>query len=989
MMSVRARIERADVKIVAILAVTGVLIAIGILNFWARLDWPSVPYDGVIWSQTDGQIVAQSIEPGSPAERAGLRPGDVLTGISLDGGYNFDEVARVSDVQLYLNEAKVGSPISYLIERRNRLGQVSRWAADIDQLTSEPRKLWRHIYLGLVGWAYLIIGLYVLLRKRRTPHGVHFYAICLTAFVAYFYSFTRELNRLDWIVFYADSFALILLSPLFLHFCAVFPERRQVLQRHRWLIGVIYLPAALLLGLEILLATSASSLGEWAGRLRAGLDVAEHHVQFPAGFLGGGLLLLYSFLQAPTPILKQQLKWVVWGSVGIVPIAGFLVYQKVATTPVSPVVEVLAVIPLIFIPLSFGYSIVRYRLMDVDVIMRRSLVHLMAVAVVAGMFILLLLAAKDFVVGKAPAWVTTLIVGGALALAMLFAPLKHYIQVRIDRLFYGERYDARTGVRQLAQMLSTMTALEPLLQSISQRLRCMLSVDQLALFIREETAPTGFRLAHADGLQGEVRLPRELVERLQGSPPGYRIISLDEDEAWFMDRDAGVGSGVRGHESLMLNDQLGGLWYFVPCLARERLVAIIGLGRTSSGELLTSEDIELLTAIAPYVAVAIENSMLYQEQARRAEELAHLKEFSESIIESINVGILAVDPQGVITTCNSALEELLGIDRSRALQRKIDEVLDPELIRALRNVIGRPGWAVSDPGNIYKIRTTSNDGRELYLNVSIAPFETKGGETVGSLIVIEDITERLRLEQQLQQREKLSSIGLLAAGVAHEVNTPLTGISSYTQMLLKQLPPTDPRHKLLVKIHEQAQRASNIVTSLLNFSRMEATDFIALDIHKVIEDTLQLVEPQLRGRRVKVIRHYEEGLPTVLGNATKLQQVFMNLLLNARDAMPDGGRLTIRTFVDGFMVGIEIEDTGVGIPPEHIRRIYDPFFTTKGVGRGTGLGLALSYGIIQEHSGRIHVESRVGQGTQFTIYLPTAEVPASRPQPALRAVSGD
>lgn len=971
-MDVIARLKRTDLQTIAILAVTGALITIGVLNLWARLDWPLVPYDGVIWSEANGHIVAQRIEPGSPADRAGLRPDDVLTGISLDGGYNFDEVTRATDVQLYLDETKVGSPISYLIERGHRLGQVSRWAADIDRLTSEPHKLWRHIYLALVGWAYLLIGLYVLIRQRRTPHSFHFYAICLTAFVAYFYSFTRELDRLDWIVFYADSFALVLLSPLFLHFCAVFPERRKLVERHRWLIGAIYLPAALLLGLEVLLATSVGSLGEWAGRLRAGLDFAEHQVQFPAGFLGGGLLLFYSFLRAQTPILKQQLKWVVWGSLGIIPITGLLVYQQFVATPVSPVLEALAVIPLIFIPLSFGYSIVRYRLMDVDVIMRRSLVHLIATAVVAGMFILLLVAAKDFVVGKAPAWVTTMIVVGALALAMLFAPLKNYIQVRIDRLFYGERYDARTGVRQFAHMLSTMTALEPLLRSISERLRSMLSVDKLALFIRDEAVPSGFRLAHAESLHNGFRLSDDLVKFLQRPSAGYRIVSLDEED----------GNGLS-------NAEAGGLCYFVPCLARDQLIAIIGLGRTSAGELLTSEDIELLTAIAPYVAVAVENSLLYQEQAQRAEELAHLKEFSESIIESINVGILAVDPQGVITTWNSALEELMGIDRSKALGRKIHEVLDPELIRALRNVIGQPSWAVVDPRSIYKIRTVSDDNRELYLNVSIAPFETIGGETVGSLIVIEDISERLRLEQQLQQSEKLSSIGLLAAGVAHEVNTPLTGISSYAQMLLKQLPQTDPRYKLLVKIEEQAQRASNIVTSLLNFSRMETTEFVQLDIHKVIDDTLQLVEPQLRGRRVKLLRHYASGLPSVLGNATKLQQVFMNLVLNARDAMPDGGTLSIKTFMNGFMVGIEVEDTGTGIPPENVRRIYDPFFTTKGVGRGTGLGLALSYGIIQEHSGRIHVESQVGQGTQFTIYLPSAEVPVSRRQPALRLVSGD
>jgi hypothetical protein len=970
-MEVAAKLKPTDWRTIAILAITGALITIGVLNLRARLDHPLVPYDGVLWVDTEQGIVAQSVEPGSPADRTGVRRGDLLSGISLDGGRQFDQVTEAAKVQIYLEEAKVGNPISYLIERRNLAGQVSRWAADITELTPEPQKLWQHIYMAIIGWVYLIIGLYVLIRQRRARHTLHFYSICLTAFVVYFYSYTRQLDRLDWIVFFADNIALIFLAPLFLHFCAVFPEKRKILGRHPWLVLALYAPAILMLILEASLPRLAPSLGQQIKIARVQLDFFEEKIQFPLCFLGGGALLLHTFLKAQNPVLKQQMKWVVWGLVGIVPFTGFLIYKQVVQSP-SPLLEAMAIVPLIFIPLSFGYSIVRYRLMDVDVIMRRSLVHLITTAVVAGLFILLLVAARDFVTGVAPAWVTTMIVAGALVLAMLFAPLKNYLQVRIDRLFYGERYNARTGVREFARMLSTMTTLEPLLSSVSGRLRRMLSVDKIAVFIRDETEPSRFRMAHLEGIPADSRLSTDFVEFLQQQPDGHRIVSLDENQA-----------------SLIAGADLGGLCYFVPCVARDRIIAVLGLGRTMGGDLLTSEDIELLWAIAPYVAIAVENSLLYQEQAKRAGELAHLKEFSESIIESINVGILAVDPRGIITTWNSALEELLGMDRKDALGRKVYQVLDPELVRALRDVIGEARWAVQDSRSIYKFRITTSDGRELCLNISITPFETKGGERVGSLIVVEDVSHRLRLEQQLQQSEKLSSIGLLAAGVAHEVNTPLTGISSYAQMLLKQLPKTDPRYNLLVKIEEQAQRASNIVTSLLNFSRVETTEFTELDVHRILEDTLRLIEPQLRGRRVRLVKHYNDDVSNVMGNATKLQQVFMNLVLNARDAMPDGGLLTIRTYSTDSMVGIDVVDTGIGIPPENIRQIYDPFFTTKGIGRGTGLGLALSYGIIHEHGGRIHVESQVGKGTQFSIYLPCKQIPVSHRQAELRLASGD
>jgi signal transduction histidine kinase len=234
------------------------------------------------------------------------------------------------------------------------------------------------------------------------------------------------------------------------------------------------------------------------------------------------------------------------------------------------------------------------------------------------------------------------------------------------------------------------------------------------------------------------------------------------------------------------------------------------------------------------------------------------------------------------------------------------------------------------------------------------------------------VTTTARLEEQSQQREKLSSIGLLAAGVAHEVNTPLTGVSSYTQMLLGMLPETDPKHALLQKVRRQADRASNIVNNLLNFSRTgSATEFTEVDVHRVLDDTLQLLEPQLRRSQIEIVRDYAPGLPHVYGNAGKLQQVFTNLLLNARDAIPEGGRITLKTTLLETDVQIEVADTGIGIAPENIAKIYDPFFTTKGVGRGTGLGLAVTYGIVQEHDGHIAVHSAPGHGTTFRITLPT------------------
>jgi two-component system NtrC family sensor kinase len=276
---------------------------------------------------------------------------------------------------------------------------------------------------------------------------------------------------------------------------------------------------------------------------------------------------------------------------------------------------------------------------------------------------------------------------------------------------------------------------------------------------------------------------------------------------------------------------------------------------------------------------------------------------------------------------------------------------------------------------LYRVPLTSrhpNDARRLLVNVGTVPLRTPDGSTAGTLLMFEDITGRVQLEEQLQITEKMASIGLLAAGVAHEVNTPLTGISSFTQMLLQGADPDDPRTPLLEKIERQTFRAAKIVNSLLNLARPTNTDRGAVDLNVVINDVLSLLDHQLKAGRIKVRKDLASPAPIVRGIEYKLQQVFLNLFLNARDAMPKGGWLSIATSFENGAAVVHIADTGSGIPEEQLSRIYDPFFTTKSIGQGTGLGLSITYGIVREHEGHITCHSAVGQGTRFTLALPLA-----------------
>jgi signal transduction histidine kinase len=273
---------------------------------------------------------------------------------------------------------------------------------------------------------------------------------------------------------------------------------------------------------------------------------------------------------------------------------------------------------------------------------------------------------------------------------------------------------------------------------------------------------------------------------------------------------------------------------------------------------------------------------------------------------------------------------------------------------------------------------------EATLNIAITPLVSKDQEQIGRLIIIDDVTDRAELEQRLVQADKLSSIGLLAAGVAHEVNTPLAVISTYAQMLAKQVAEDSQKSLILEKIAKQTFRASEIVNSLLNFSRTSTTSYGGVSINKVVQETLSLLEHQFVKSGIQIKTDLDPDVPLVHGNGSKLQQVFLNLFLNARDAMGTGGTLEVRSWADGLGARIEVSDTGHGIAPENLHRIYDPFFTTKGAKKGTGLGLSVTYGIIQEHGGSIEVSNRRGGGATFRVELPLA-VPGSARKPVTAA----
>jgi PAS domain S-box-containing protein len=524
--------------------------------------------------------------------------------------------------------------------------------------------------------------------------------------------------------------------------------------------------------------------------------------------------------------------------------------------------------------------------------------------------------------------------------------------------------------------LSSETNLQALLHSLIEQLPRTLLVARVAIFLAppEGSRDSRLRLAASHGLQPEVSSTQSALD--SGSL-NLDLGFLNFDEA----RDHSHIFLENAQQALHLPEaqqrtaaQLD-LNYYLPCRVASgdshatRTIAVIGLGRTLGGDFLSSEDVELLASLASYIGIALQNASLYARLEEKIGEFERLKEFNENIVESINVGILAIDLSDRVESWNAQMEAMYAFSRSEALGQDLRSVFPAEFVEALDGFRNEQGVH-----HLYKFPLTTRAGEQRTTNLAVAPLLSRDFVTVGRIILVDDITERMTLEAQLTQADKLSSIGLLAAGVAHEINTPLAVISSYAQMLSKQMRGDARLGPVLDKITQQSFRAAEIANGLLNFSRTSTTEFRDTNLNQVIRDTLSLLEHQFKTAQIVIDLELTEELPSINGNSGKLQQVFLNLLLNAKDAMPGGGRLRVATLANGHVEAL-ISDSGSGIAPEHLKRIYDPFFTTKttprpGERRGTGLGLSVSYGIIQEHAGKIHVESAIGTGTTFHLEFP-------------------
>ncbi len=939
--------------------VVAVLGCLAVANVAVQATWRAVA-DGVRWEQRPEGLVAATVEPGTAGARAGLLPGDVL--LDVDG----EPVESHADLRVLLRGG--GGRDAPLIYTVLRLRESQAYRVTVERVPAVNLPV--YLVLAGVGLFGLLVGASVRIRRPGHQATLHFFWLTVAFFGVFAFSFSGRLDRLDWVFFWADEVSLLMLAPLFLHFALVFPERSSGWMRR--LPGVRVLPAVYAPALLLGAAQAAAVLqGRGSGGFTGTVEtIWELQHLYLAGCILGGLAAMITALRRVTSVTaRRQLRWVVSGAVlGGVPFTcAYAVPYALGFTPAAGLE--LTAVPLALVPLAFASAIVHYRLRDVEVIVKRNLGYAAVVAAMATLYLVLTYLWSEVVSEDSDGrdWLIALLT--AAVVILLAGPVKRAIQTLVDRAYYRDRFDHRRALVRFARDLNSDLDLARLSERLVAQVSQSLGVERTALLLGPSPAPEG-----ASAPAGDFRpirwtgFERPLPLLPRASAIGRRLAA---QHTALLDDPATVRK-YPSEELAAWRDR--GLYYFVPCIAEGATIAVMALGRRESGGPLSSEDITLLGAVAGQVAMAVANGRLYGQLQAKAGELDRMRQFSERIVDSLSDGLLVLDVEDRVVRWNPRLEELYGLSRGTAVGAPLEDLFDADFVRRLRQA--RAETPVR--GVLYRVPLVSRHEppRPLLVNAATAPLQTPDGSRGGTTVIVEDITSRVQLEEQLQISEKMASIGLLAAGVAHEVNTPLTGISSFTQMLLDGADPADPRTRLLEKIERQTFRAARIVNGLLNLARPSDAKG-PLDLNAVIHDVLSLLEHQLETGNVRIRRVLAESPPVVQGVEFKIQQVFLNLFLNARDSMPAGGWLTVSTrHADGRAI-VEVGDTGSGIPAEHLSRIYDPFFTTKAVGQGTGLGLSITYGVIQEHQGTIECDSQPGRGTRFRIRLPLADRPGA------------
>lgn len=843
-----------------------------------------------------------------------------------------DQEVPTSQDHLY-RLLRAGESSVLVLKRDSEVETVTytRPALDVD---------YSYLILAGIGVIYLLIGLYTAFKDRQLQARL-FYFWCLASLALYVLSpALRPVDFTGELTFLVDQLARTLLPALTLHLFLVVPSRLVSSRTLRWGVPLLYLPALILIAFHVdqiyggqrwFGPVSAERI-EWVGNFEIYYLIASA--------LLGTMTLFFRFAQKPDWENRRQVQWVLFGMLG-----GYVPFLVLFVIPWSfdlawpDWTTVAGVLPLALVPLAFAWAILKYKLLDIGIILRDSIAYSLTILVGLFGFSLINVAIRQGVASDQSLIRNLLTFAAGVAVAGVLAPTRSAISSSLERVQFRGSLGPRRALTYLGQEIVHERDLDRLCGVVIDRLADGL-VTRVNLYLAQGGAMVPFEMREG--------LPREL---------SYGAFGQD-----FWDRDVESISAVHLPSETASEQQRlfsAGFRYAFPLRVRDLRVGVALVSYKFDEEPLSSEDLDLARGLLNQAALAIENAQLLEEAHRRLIEMTQLEAHKEGILESSPAGIAVLDAEDRVVSANHAFAAIAGARR-------------PEVIgQALTDRVPVSPLPSPEDG-VVEVSFSQLSGEERHLQMSLASYQ-QGEDPDGlRVLVVQDVTERVAMEQKLQERERLASLGMLAAGVAHEVNTPLTGISSYAQLLLSDVDQDDPQYEILKKMERQTFRAAQIVNNLLEFARNRRDELVPVHLDGVLDECVTLLADRAAGVGVEMVWERPEEPLIVLGHEGELHQVFSNLVVNALDAMSrEGGRVTLSAVAVDRRIRVSVSDTGPGIPPERAERVFQPFFSSKLKQGGTGLGLAITANIVRRHAGEIRVENHEGaKGCTFTVEIP-------------------
>jgi PAS domain S-box-containing protein len=815
----------------------------------------------------------------------------------------------------------------------------------------------RLTFIVIAACANVVLGTYVYRKLKNTRNAIGRYF----AFFSYAVAAWTLSNGL--VSYYAGSqrgyvwarlaFASASLIPVtFLWFSDVFPNAHSYLSSRTTRIFSVLAALSFLASFTPLMVRNTASVD---GALR----VVHGPLHLPFGIYWvccfvTSLFVLVRKLKSLAGLQKLQVRYlfaaVLIAAFGAT-VTNLLIPLLLDSSKFSPYGPLFGILMIAII----AHAIIRHRLMEIQLVIRNSVVYVGAIFVTASAFFGLA-EALHHVTGFQRTVIPILeALVLAITVAIFFGPLKDWLQAALNRYVYRHTYDYQRTVRETSLRLSTMLDLQSLLNYLAETIDRTFRVELVQIFVRDDTTRT-FVASQTD--------PRHhwLV------PPSSIEVAYDSGLAAYLSlhkrtllRDEGAELPTRTHGAAALREleRLGGEIVF-PLSQDELLAGFILVGPKRSGDPFFSSDIDLLSTLAGQAAVAMKNAHLYHQ-------VVVVNEYVDNILSTMESGVIAVDASGQISLFNPAAHRLTGMALIPSTGRSYNDLPSP-LVGPLRNTLMGDG---SHP----QLETVIHgaDGLAIPLVYSTAKLRDKDGKTRGALIVFSDLSRLKELEREKQRAERLASFGALAAGIAHEIKNPLVAIRTFAELLPERFGDVDFRDDFSKVVIKEISRIDDLVARLRGIAATAPKQVGAIDLRDSINDTLALLRGQLEQTHTAVVRDFQDPAPFVTIEESQLKQLFLNLFMNAIEAMQTEGTLNVRITRRQrhgmpWMV-VEVSDTGPGISASVAGNIFDPFFTTKS--RGSGLGLTICRGITDAHRGTIRAERNAeGMGTTIVVELP-------------------